>query len=572
MTTQKSHNNKTPATEQIQQQLDRILASQLFVEAPRLGAFLQYIVEETLEGRAGRLKGITIAIDVFDRSDLEDAQTSTVVRVEAGRLRRRLSDYYSSAGMDDPVRIDIPKGAYVPTFELIEGAIEDEKPEHQISQRTESFQYIPQIIAVFALLVVIILLAWLYLSNNSQQAATDSSISTRPSIAVLPFENVSDDPRAYKLANGITEDIITDLTSLAGIDVIAYNSVMPFRQSAVDIKTIASQLHVSHILRGSIRGTNSSIRVTAQFYEAGSGNQVWAKRFDRELDDTLSLQDELATNIVDGIALGLHGEEWKLQRESKTENREARALYNQAMHIANPPSDPGRLQVALRAFERLVEDKPDYAGGYAGAAYIHAFYAMWGHSKSPDIDLKEAKALAETAISLDPSSGIAHSALAFTYLTQRDFKQAIFWSEKAIKAQPGDPYVMVYHAAILNFNGQATESIEFAERALRLDPLYPRTPYLNILGMSQFHAGNLEAAIESLQRSLDRGGPDNPGIQKYRAATLALLGRTGEARTVLKLSKLYGSKFNFENWLKQSFRNPQDADKVLNALRDLKNN
>lgn len=572
MTTENPQNNKTPTTEQIQQQLEVILANQLFADAPRLGDFLQYVVEETLEGRAGRIKGITIAIDVFGRSDPEDAQTSTVVRVEAGRLRRRLSDYYSSEGTNDPVRIAIPKGAYVPTFDLIEDAIKSEKPEQQISHRRESFKYIPQIIAVVALLVVIILLAWLYLSNNKQVVVKDSSISTRPSIAVLPFDNSSDNPRAYILANGITEDIITDLTSLAGVDVIAYNSVMSYRESATDYQSIASQLHVSLILRGSIRGTNNSIRVTAQLYDVASGNQLWAKRYDRELGDTLSLQNELSTHIVDGISLGLHGEEWKLQRESKSENREARALYSQAMHIANPPSDPGRLQVALRAFERLVEDKPDYAGGYAGAAYIHAFFAMWGHTKSPEKDLEEAKRLSEQAIFLDPSSGIANIALAFTYLTQRDFEQALFWSVKAIKAKPGDPYVMAYHAAILNFSGQAKESIKFAERALRLDPLYPRTPYLNILGMSHFHAGNLEAAIESLQRSLDRGGPDNPGIQKYRAATLALLGRTGEARTVFNLSQLYSSKFNFGNWLKQSFRNPQDADKVLNALRDLKNN
>jgi TolB-like protein/Tfp pilus assembly protein PilF len=471
--------------------------------------------------------------------------------------------------MDDPVRIDIPKGAYVPTFELIEGAIEDEKPEHQISHRTESFQYIPQIIAVFALLVVIILLAWLYLSNNSQQAVKDSSISTRPSIAVLPFENTSDDPRAYKLANGITEDIITDLTSLVGIDVIAYSSIMSFRESAADIITIASQLHVSHILRGSIRGTNSSIRVTAQLYEVSSGNQLWAKRFDRVLGDTLSLQNELSTQIVDGISLGLHGEEWKLQRESKTENREARALYNQAMHIVNPPSDPGRLQVALRAFERLIEDKPDYAGGYAGAAYVHTFYAWWGHSNSPDQELRKAIELAEHAISLDPASGIAYTALAFSSLARREFDQAVSWSESAIKAQPVDPYVMVYHSVILNLNGQAADSIKYAERAVRLDPIYPRTPYLNILGMSHFHAGNLEAAQEMFQRSLDRGGPDNPGMQRYRAATLALLGRTDEAKAILRLTEMYGTKYDFATWLKQSFRNLQDADKVLNALREL---
>jgi tetratricopeptide (TPR) repeat protein len=311
--------------------------------------------------------------------------------------------------------------------------------------------------------------------------------------------------------------------------------------------------------------------VTAQLFETNSGNQVWAQRFDRELGDTLSLQDELAMRIVDGMAVGLHGEEWKIQRQIQGENRESRALYNQAMHIANPPSDPGRLQVALRAFERLIEDKPDYAGGYAGAAYVYAFYAMWGHSKSPDQDLRKAIKLAERAISLDPSFGIAYTALAFVYMAQRDFDQAVSWSKSAIKAQPGDPYVMAYHAAILNFNGQAAEAIQFAERALRLDPLYPRTPYLNILGMNHFHAGNPDMAYKTFQRSLDRGGPDNPGMQKYRAATLVLLGRIDEAKSILRLADMYGTKYDFDTWLNKSFRNPQDVDKVLNALRSLNN-
>lgn len=571
------------------EELQRVLAGKGFADSPRLQQFLRYVVEETLAGRAGRLKGFTIAQEVFQRQDPEDAQTSTIVRVEAGRLRRRLSDYYSAEGKNNPVRIEVPKGGYIPSFEVLgseESADTNSAEKNRLPEDFFSTTDTPALRRSWMSRTTLLTTAFLFLAGAAliwsiwpgkeqdtaisleTNAPTGRTVGRNPSIAVLEFENLVSGEQGYTLARGITEDIITDLSTLPVIDVIAFSSVLSL-ENALDIDRITDKLDVTHVLRGSVRGAPPKIRVTAQLYDAHSGKELWADRFDRQLDDMLTLQDELAIKIVEGMSIGLQGVELQGFAGSHTKNTEADNLYKLAVGIVNPPSDPNRLQVARRIFQKVIEIDPGFAGGYAGVAYTHAFNVWWGHSQLREEELENTFALANRAIEINPDFGLAYSAMAFAHLAGRDFDKALASSKLAVRAQPGDPYVMAYHGYLLCTNGESQDGIGYAQRALRLNPLYPRTPFMNILGVILFHAGENGSALEMLQKNLDRGGPDSAGMQAYRAAILASLGHRDEAKIVLELAKMYSNGSNFEQWIRGSFKYQEDAEKVLSQLRSI---
>ena len=206
----------------IRAQLDRILSSDEFTDAPRLQQFLDYVVNETLNGRADHIKGFTIAHDVFKRENTIDAQDSTIVRVEAGRLRRRLADYYLEEGQRDPIYIRIPKGAYVPAFEETSPTTEEnaaDRPafEPPRARRPRSTRY-GILLLVTILMILFALFRVYHLLDNENLPAESNTIATKPAIAVLPFADATTDTSGASLAAGLTEDIITDLSRLDSID------------------------------------------------------------------------------------------------------------------------------------------------------------------------------------------------------------------------------------------------------------------------------------------------------------------------------------------------------------------
>jgi adenylate cyclase len=556
----------------LQQELERVLASRVFADSPRLQEFLRFVVDESIEGRAGRIKGYTIAQAVYQRDDSEDPQASTVVRVEAARLRRHLDEYYAEEGKDNPLRIVVAKGGYVPKFELNERRSPGVATASHSTGSTNKRRWLSGLFAAFAVTGVAV--AFLFRLDvsierfiNTDEAVTASLSS--PAIAVLPFGDLTTDGSGRAVAAGLTEDIITDLGRLSGVDVIALSSVLPFSDSEASPAEVDQALAVSHILRGTIRGTRAKLRATAQLYEVATNRQIWASRFDRSLGDELTLENELALKVVDSLSIRLQPREQQWLSSRLNMDREAYSLYKQAMNLGNPPTNPARLKVAMRAFEGVIEMNPEFAGGYAGNAYMHAFYAYFGHSQTPGQDIDAAIALAGEALQRDSDFGLAHTALAFAYLARRDFDEAIAASWKAVELQPNDPYVSAYHGVLLCFNGDAEEGIPYAKRALRLDPLSSRTPYLNILGTVLFQAGDYEGALGAKIRSIERGGPESPGNQAYRAALYALVGRQDEARETFKLYEAYKGKFDFEAWLRRSFRHEADVENVMRPLREL---
>ena len=238
-----------------------MLATDIFSQAERQRRLLSYLVSETLDGRGGRLKGYSIAIAVFDRGADFDPSTEPIVRVEAARLRSKLREYYEREGRDDPLRIEIPKGSYAVQI----GASKIER---------------------------------------TREAPTRED---KPTIAVLPFANLGDDPSQEYFADGIAEDLTTDLSKLSGLVVISRHSSFLYRRSSKPAGEIAKELGVRYLLEGSVRRADTRVRIGANLIDTATGAQIWAERYDRELSDIFAVQDDVARRIVASLKVKLAG-------------------------------------------------------------------------------------------------------------------------------------------------------------------------------------------------------------------------------------------------------------------------
>ena len=275
----------------IREQLDRILRSGAFLHSRRRQRFLEFLVNETLAGRGERLKGYNIALEVFDRPETFDPIVHPLVRTEAARLREKLREYYDTEGQSDPIRIDLPKGTYTPQikFRQAEKPNDVVAPQSRFSAKTRSRYWAAGIISVFALL-----LAGFGVWRSLNPAVP---LPERASIAVLPFENIGDDPRWDHFADGITEDIVTDLSHSKDLIVIARNSTEVYKGQPVDIRQIGRDLNVKYVLEGSIQSLGERIRVTVQLIEAASGSHIWSERYDRPVDDLFAVQNDVTQRI-----------------------------------------------------------------------------------------------------------------------------------------------------------------------------------------------------------------------------------------------------------------------------------
>jgi adenylate cyclase len=552
--------------------LKNVLGSRTFSDMPRLKRFLEYVVTETTAGRGDRLKGVVIACDVFDKTDPDEAQSTTIVRVEAGRLRRRLNDYYRREGKNESFRITIPKGGYVVVFEEV-----TEDPAR--SDKTETGRdWLTSRNSVFVLAILIGLVA-IFISWNRYFASMEVQTpvqapalpDTKPIIAVLPFRNMVNGDPDDSIAYGLTEDIITDLGGLPTLEVISMTSVLPFKDLDINPLDISAKLGVHYVLNGSVRGIPPDLRVTAQLYDAVNGVQLWAERFDRQMTSELVLQDEIAHQVVDSLSIHLQGDETLFPNQRHNTDTDTWSLYKQAMNLTSPPSDPARLELSLLAFKQITQRDPNFAGGFAGIAYVHAFKAFFGHSQSTAHDIQIALEMAEVAQNLDPSFGLSYSAQAFAFLVNRNFEQALTASAKAVQLAPNDPYVMTYHGFILCASGDADEGITYAETALRLDPLNARTPYLNILGVINFQAGHYETALAAFLRNRERGGPLGPGIHNFIAATYAVLGDSAKAAATLSVADLLRNEnHDWEDWVRRSWQHQKDSERILKLIKQIR--
>jgi adenylate cyclase len=353
----------------------------------------------------------------------------------------------------------------------------------------------------------------------------------KPSIVVLPFTNMSNDPSQDYFSDGITEDITTDLSRIASLFVIARNSAFTYKDKAVKVQDVSREIGVRYVLEGSVRKSDTQVRITAQLIDAITGEHLWAERYDRPLRDIFALQDEIRHKIVFALKVKLTPEEQERFKSAPTDNLEAYDHYLRGREAGDRAFFESRKEASEQArqmYEKAIELDPRYAAAYArlGLVYFRDFFFRW--SRDPAQSLRHALELAQRAVALDDTLPLAHQVLSLVYLFQRQHEQAVREIERAIVLNPSDALNYSILGITLGFAGQLDEGVKALEQALRLDPQNP-TIYLIQLGHAYRSAGQCEKAIVPIKQALSL----NPVIINARANLASCymeLGREEEAR------------------------------------------
>ncbi len=358
----------------------------------------------------------------------------------------------------------------------------------------------------------------------------------RPSIAVLPFVSISNDPKQATFADGLTEDLITDLSRIQGLSVIARNSSFAYRGKAVDLRTIAGDLGVRYLVEGSARRAAGRVRINAQLVDASSGEHLWAERFDRDLDDIFAVQDEVIGKIVEA----LQGQLRAPPPRNRPRNIEAYDLCVRARKLMD--DSPQAAREAHLMLTRAVALDPDYAEAYRWLAMNH--WMGWVHANGPtEASRKMALELAQKAVAIDPISAGCRWILAYLLAYERNFAEADREFATAMKLDPNEADTWAALSDITILAGRAEEGLAHIQKAFRLNP-FPASWYYLALGQAHYAVGAYEAAVETLRREETY----RTSSRRFLAASLAQLGRLDEARAEVELFLVGNPHFTIGHW------------------------
>jgi serine/threonine-protein kinase len=414
------------SAESIRTQLRKILSSSTFARSERLARFLTFTVEQTLGGRGENLKEFVIGVEVFDKNEKYDPRMDPIVRVEARRLREKLRKYYETEGLEDPLYIDYPTGAYVPLVKT--------RAEARVSPRA---------------------------------AATKSENA----IAVLPFVNLSSEQENEYFSDGLTEELINALTKVEGLRVVAWSSAFQLKGKERDIRRIAEQLRVRVVLEGSVRRTADRLRITAQLVETADGHYLWTETYERAIKDVFSIQDEISSAIVGALRIKLTGPAGRSLITRYTENLQAYHLYLKGRFYWNKRTEEDFYK-ALGFFEQAIQIDPNYAPAYAG---MSDSYIMLGeHGSVPALSImRKARATATRALEIDPALAEAHVSLgSVSSLYEWNWSESQQHFRRALELNASYPTAHHWYGYdYLAPQGRMQEAIAELERAHHLDPL-----------------------------------------------------------------------------------------------------
>lgn len=397
------------------------------------------------------------------------------------------------------------------------------------------------------------------------------SLPDKPSIAVLPFANIGDDPEQEYFADGMSDDLITDLSKISGLFVVARNSVFAYKGKSVKVQNIAQDLGVRYVLEGSVRRAGDQVRINAQLIDASTGGHLWAQRFDGSLDDVFGLQDRVTRRIVAVLAVRLtEGEERQIaRRETKVPDAYDAFLKGWQHYLRQNPEN---LRQAILHFETAVELDPEYSHAYAAlaATYWQVWRRFW-HETLGMFYLHEprirAEEFLETAL-LDPTP-LALQVSASMLAQAGHHEDAVDEAERAIALDPNDADGFVALAGVLNLAGRPGEAHQMVRRAMRLNPHFPPS-YLYELGLAEFSMERFADSRASLERAVALN-PDDRWSLRLLLATYGHLGAEQEARKLLDTAAanwrgfdpltIRGSTFWYP------FKEPADAARLAAGLR-----
>jgi TolB-like protein/class 3 adenylate cyclase len=366
----------------------------------------------------------------------------------------------------------------------------------------------------------------------------------KPSIAVLPFNNMSDDPSQNYFADGMTEDLITDLSKVSGLFVIARNSSFSYKGQQVKVRQVAEDLGVRYVLEGSVRRAGDQVRINAQLIDATTGGHLWADRYDGTLADVFVLQDQVTRRIVAALALNLTPAEANRRRQKETDVAEAYDAFLQGWEHYRRFTAEDFVR-AIPYFERAVELDPEYGRAYAALSAVYwqswlksvgdyVWTAKVNPSDSTYLSWQGARAKSEKylALAMNNPTALAHQLASRMHSEDRQFDKAIVEAERGVALDPNDPEGHWAMGRALISAGRAEAAIAAAEKGMRLDPQYP-WPYLYLIGMARIELGQFEEAVAALQRVL-KWPPASNDVNAALAIAHALLDHKEEARAALK--------------------------------------
>ena len=402
------------------------------------------------------------------------------------------------------------------------------------------------------------------------QPAPPLQSDNKPSIAVLPFTNMSGDPEQEYFSDGISDDIITDLSKVAGLTVIARNSSFAYKAKAVDVRTVGRELAVRSVLEGSIRRAGQRVRITAQLVDATSGVHVWAERYDRDLTDIFVVQDDVTHRIVEALKVTLSAAENARLTEGEKVNVDAYDCVLRGRELLAAPVGIGRvknreiLEQSTNYFRRALAIDPSYSQAYAALsmAYNLDYQNRW--SDDPDGALPLAVRYAEQAVETDPKEPFARMVAAWAAVFEKDLAKAKSEAEAALALNPN--YALAYSTlgSICTYLGRPLEAVPLIERAMRLDPGYTRQ-YLHFLGTAHLLAGNYQTAADLLSRRIFLV-PGTDFSRVLLASALGYLGDAEQARRIWQELKEINPTFSFsEHFRRRPFRE-EDVERFAQGL------
>jgi TolB-like protein/Tfp pilus assembly protein PilF len=387
----------------------------------------------------------------------------------------------------------------------------------------------------------------------------------KPSIAVLPFVNMSGDPEQEYLSDGISEEIITALSKTPKLLVIARTSSFKYKGKEADLRTVGRELGVKYVLEGSVRRSGDKVRITAQLIDAQTNNHLWAERYDRDLNDIFAIQDAITLKVLKALDVKLiRGEEAKMLGKG-VDNLE---VYIKALKARNYLYQWNREGIieSRKLTEEVIRMAPQYASAYQGLAGVTMMEVFLGMSQSPRESLMKAIELCKKAISLDDSLPGAHGLLGLLYVQIRQYDKGIAECEKAIELAPSSADVYSFMAQGLNFSGRPEEAIAYNEQAFRLNPTGAPTYYYSGASLSYFLTGRYDDTIKVCNEALKRWPKNTLAYARLAIAYMAL-GREEEARNAAQELLRIDPKFSAKKFAQmQPAKDPTTATRALELM------
>jgi adenylate cyclase len=426
-------------------------------------------------------------------------------------------------------------------------------------------------IGMFSVIGALMVAGWYYFLNPTrQQAPTKAAEKTLdqgpdiPSIAVLPFKNLSGDSEQEYFSDGISNDIITDLAKFRELLVIASNTTFIYKNKPVNVQEIGRELEVRYVVEGSVQRAGDKLRINAQLVDTAGGHHLWAERYDRDLKDLFIVQNEIVQTIVAKLAVKVQSAEQARTKRKDPKNLKAydyllrgQGLFARRSRSAN--------NEASQMFAKAIELDPQYGAAYAGLGWTHFRNVSDGWTEFIDQALQQAVDLARKALELDDAMASAYNLLGSVHIFQGQYELAINEMHHAIKLNPNNSESHAILGWVLLWSGRTDEAIQALEKTIRLDVRSKQVVFLFHLGLAYYLKGQYQKAMAVLEEAVVHD-PDYIGYHIALAATYAQLGRTADAEREVANTLRRNPFFEVGSY-GTAFRNPNDREKIRAGLR-----